>query len=79
MEMSPIGSRPSAPERPAVHHNTVAPRPQSVQITYDSSIDRYVSQIVAEGEVKRQVPTPEAVSFIRSLKAVVLSIFGKLI
>jgi hypothetical protein len=52
---------------------------RSVQTNYDSSIGRYVSQVVADGEVVRQFPTAGAVSFIRSFKTVVLSLFGRVI
>ena len=75
MELTRLGPTPPSPER-----HTAPPQKEtarSVRTSYDTSIDRYVSQVVAEGEVVRQFPSVEAVSFIRSFKAAVLAMFGK--
>ena len=75
MEITRLGPTPPPSERTSAHpHKEMA---HSVQTSYDTSIGRYVSQVVADGEVVRQVPSPRAVSFARSFTDMVLRLFGK--
>ena len=82
MEISSVGnyrlvglaSHPHANTKP-VKETISAPR--SVEMTYDTSIGRTVSQVVAEGEVVRQVPSANTISFIRSFSEVISRIFKK--
>jgi len=80
MNTSAIGPNPlpQPVQKPTTHYEIATiPPTHSVQMAYDSSIDRYVSQVVKEGEVVRQIPSTEAVSFIRSFRTAVLALFGK--
>ena len=75
MEITRPGSTPPLPER-----TTARPQKEaihSIHTSYDASIKRYVSQVVTDGEVVGQFPSPQAVSFARSFTDMVLRLFGK--